>query len=56
MVNSISPLRRLRQESHKFKTSLGYIVRCCLKILKVGKISKTELLQVLDIIPFSEGR
>jgi hypothetical protein len=26
-----SALRRLRQEGHEFKTSLGYIARLCLK-------------------------
>jgi hypothetical protein len=28
----IPALRRLRQEDHEFKTSLGYIARPCLKI------------------------
>jgi hypothetical protein len=27
----IAAFRRLRQEGHKFKVSLGYIVRPCLK-------------------------
>jgi hypothetical protein len=30
-------LGRLRQEDHKFKTSLGYVVRPCLKKQKATK-------------------
>jgi hypothetical protein len=33
----IPALRRLRQESHEFKASLGCIVRPCLKNSKVGE-------------------
>jgi hypothetical protein len=30
-------LGRLRQEDHKFKASLGYLVRVCLKTPKEGR-------------------
>lgn len=31
-------LRRLRQEDHKFKANLGFVVRLCLTVYKGGKI------------------
>jgi hypothetical protein len=34
-AGAIPALRRQRQENHKFKDSLGYIVRHCLKKKKV---------------------
>jgi hypothetical protein len=38
----ITALRRLRQEDHKFETSLGYIVRPYLKNPKAHKESKNK--------------
>jgi hypothetical protein len=41
----IPALERLRQEDCKFKSSLGYIVRFCLKKPQQNKIKKQKLCQ-----------
>jgi hypothetical protein len=38
----IAVLGRLRQEDHKFKTSLGYISRICLKKKKIKTTPKSK--------------
>jgi hypothetical protein len=35
-------LKRLSQEDHEFETSLGYTVRCCLKIEKKRRKERRE--------------
>jgi hypothetical protein len=41
----ISALRRLRQEDHEFKTSLGYTVRPCLYTLPLPPTPKKKKLR-----------
>lgn len=40
-------LRRLRQEDHKLKTNLGFVVRLCLTVYKGGKIGVWIIGEVL---------
>jgi hypothetical protein len=35
---AILALRRLKQEGHRFKTSLGYIARPCLRKIRAGNV------------------
>jgi hypothetical protein len=39
----ISAIKRLRQEDHKFKVSLGSIVKFCLKKQSEGKVKKNRI-------------
>jgi hypothetical protein len=46
-------LGRLRLKDHKFKTSLGYIVRACLRKLNKQGIDRFVIFSRLTVIPFA---
>jgi hypothetical protein len=41
-MSIIPELRRLKQENHEFKASLGYIFRLCVQKEKIRRVSRHE--------------
>jgi hypothetical protein len=50
----ILALRKLRQENHKFKVSLGYVVRSCLKKKKDKSVKREEVKKKSSFSPEEE--